>query len=157
VKQYKRKPNTNCSECKKEIYRRPYQIELGPVFCSLGCSNKRFRKKKKKCLVCEQFFSTTKSNNKTCSRSCSNKSRIGIKYRIGGLKNNASKTARLKQALIGLRGPECEVCKLNETDILVTHHIKERAKGGSDELTNLKLLCPNCHARIHYGKMGELV
>jgi 5-methylcytosine-specific restriction endonuclease McrA len=32
----------------------------------------------------------------------------------------------------------------------VVHHIVRRSDGGSDELENLELVCPTCHAEIHY-------
>lgn len=49
------------------------------------------------------------------------------------------------------RGVVCEICKFSKTNILVVHHVIERCNGGSDNLENLKLICPNCHAEIHYG------
>lgn len=33
------------------------------------------------------------------------------------------------------------------------HHIVEQCNGGSDEHSNLTLLCPNCHRLAHVGKL----
>lgn len=63
-----------------------------------------------------------------------------------------TKNRRLKEALIKIRGNVCEICTFTKTKILVVHHVIERHNGGSDQLDNLKLICPNCHAEIHYGE-----
>ena len=31
------------------------------------------------------------------------------------------------------------------------HHIVRRVDGGTEELSNLQLLHPNCHRQLHYG------
>lgn len=61
---------------------------------------------------------------------------------------NAIKPANMIDALINLRGHQCECCKntewLNQKIILEVHH-----KDGdhlNNELDNLELLCPNCHS-----------
>lgn len=35
---------------------------------------------------------------------------------------------------------------------LEIHHVKHRAEGGSDRVTNTVALCPNCHKEIHLGE-----
>lgn len=54
-----------------------------------------------------------------------------------------------KDALINLRGRKCEVCGntewLGEEIPLVIHHID--GDHMNNELSNLQLLCPNCHAQ----------
>ncbi len=39
------------------------------------------------------------------------------------------------------------------------HHIVEKKKGGTDEMSNLTYLCPNCHRLVHSGvlKFDKLV
>ena len=45
---------------------------------------------------------------------------------------------------------KCEICGYNEdTDILQVHHIDENRQ--NNEIENLIILCPNCHAKITYG------
>ena len=45
----------------------------------------------------------------------------------------------------------CAICNYNEdTDILQVHHIDENRQ--NNELDNLIILCPNCHAKLTFGK-----
>ncbi|WP_247686910.1 HNH endonuclease [Pseudoalteromonas luteoviolacea] len=46
------------------------------------------------------------------------------------------------------RCPLCHQAITKETGWNI-HHIVERVKGGSDELSNLVLLHPNCHRQLH--------
>ena len=43
----------------------------------------------------------------------------------------------------------CQLCGLNEPEILVIHHKDGNRLNNADE--NLIVLCPNCHARVHRG------
>lgn len=143
--QYKRKPNTNCSVCKKLIYRRPSQINKGAVFCSMACYGIACRKEVP-CLVCGKLI-LAGLNKKTCSRSCANKYREGIKYKIGSPKDKVKSQRALKLRLLKERGKKCEKCNYSKYQILEVHH-KNRNRG-NNELENLELICPNCHAEEH--------
>lgn len=61
---------------------------------------------------------------------------------------NAIKVAQAKAALVALRGHKCEQCGLDKwqgKDIpLEIHHCDGNHL--NNDLTNLQLLCPNCHA-----------
>lgn len=63
-------------------------------------------------------------------------------------KNNAIRTEYVRNALSSLRGWKCENCQLTEWQNkkipLQVHHID--GDHLNNELTNLQLLCPNCHA-----------
>ncbi len=142
-----RKPNCSCSVCGKMIYRRPLQISSGGVFCSLVCCGKSQRTEKT-CNVCGNTYIGGK---RTCSRSCANKGRSGIKYLGHNTKNNAYQGTLLKEKLAHARNGVCEKCGENNFAILQIHHKKERYRGGTDALTNLELLCPNCHFTHHLG------
>lgn len=144
-----RNPNTNCKICEKEIYRRPIQIQNGNIFCSRQCKGIGDRKVKF-CIICNKEI-TSKHANKTCSRECSNHSRTGIKYDREQSLNKHKKIFVIKTKLLHERGNYCESCGYNNINILHIHHIVEKSNGGSDELNNLLLLCPNCHYTIHYG------
>ena len=50
--------------------------------------------------------------------------------------------------LIIKRGPKCERCPYSRIEILQVHH-KDRNKE-HNELSNLELICPNCHFEEHY-------
>ncbi len=52
----------------------------------------------------------------------------------------------LESLLFELAGHSCSVCK---APWLETHHIEELGEGGKTEYSNLIVLCPNCHTRVH--------
>jgi 5-methylcytosine-specific restriction endonuclease McrA len=143
-----RKPNTSCSVCKKQIYRRPLEIRSGSVYCSLQCCGISQRKQRI-CHVCTTKYIGAK---RTCSRSCANTARAGINYTKENRFNKAYRGALLKESVAKERGGVCEQCGENNYAILQVHHKKERYNGGTDHITNLELLCPNCHASHHLGR-----
>lgn len=51
------------------------------------------------------------------------------------------------RALIARSGGCCEQC--GQRGILHIHHIRPRARGGTNALSNLSLRCPTCHASEH--------
>jgi hypothetical protein len=144
-----RTPNCKCQECGKEIYRRPFQLKKGMVFCSATCNNVRNKLHDIKCVVCGIIISRRK-NAKTCSRTCSNINRVGTSYGQGRPNDNACKNKRLRERLFQSRPKQCNRCPFDKWEILHVHHIIERANGGTDDLSNLELLCPNCHYWHHY-------
>lgn len=56
----------------------------------------------------------------------------------------------IKLRVFDSRGEKCERCGYNKKEILNVHH-KDRNHDNND-LANLELLCPNCHAEEHYFK-----
>lgn len=156
MEKLQRKPNAQCNICAKPIYRRPAQLKSGPVYCSSKCYGKS-TEKLHKCAVCDNLIHAHK-HKKTCSRACANKQKIGLKYglRLGRPPKDGIKEARLlKQSLIELRGNKCERCPYAKLEILVVHHKIERCNGGTNDLDNLELICPNCHAEEHYNRRME--
>lgn len=142
-----RKPNCSCSVCSKRIYRRPSQVESGGIYCSSKCYGVSQRKPKK-CPVCRKEYCGGK---RTCSRACANRARKGISYTGENRNNKAHIGTKLKKRLAKRRGGFCEHCKMGNYAILQVHHKIERANGGSDRMSNLELLCPNCHMTHHLG------
>lgn len=145
---YKRTPNTKCLVCEKPIYRRPVQIKSGRVFCSLECRGLGDRKESP-CIVCGTPILAS-ANAKTCSRACANKHRTGIRYKIGRPRDKVKDERALKLHLLALRDSTCERCGYDKKEILNVHH-KDRNHGNND-VENLELLCPNCHAEEHHLK-----
>ena len=148
TEQYLRRPNTQCLECKKKIYRRPSEIEKrgDHVFCSSICYGK-FCRKEIPCIVCGKKV-LSGLNKKTCSRSCSNKNRTGLTYRNNQPNNKVTTLRMIKKRLFYLRGEKCERCKYNKPEVLQVHH-KNRNTTDND-LENLEIICPNCHYEEHY-------
>lgn len=48
---------------------------------------------------------------------------------------------------------KCEICGLEQPEILHKHHIVPKSEGGSNSEYNLAVLCPNCHYSVHAGKI----
>lgn len=145
---YKRNPNTFCIICSKPIYKRPVEIERnkGRVFCSMSCYGISCRKEKP-CLICGKAI-LAGENKKTCSRSCANKYRTGIKYKLNKPRSKVKYYKALKIRLLKMRGMVCERCGYNKFEILQVHH-KDRNES-NNSLDNLELICPNCHFERHY-------
>ena len=143
-----RRPNTTCTQCGKAVYRRPGQLEVsrGRAFCSQRCYGVACRKERP-CVVCGTPI-LAGANKKTCSRSCANKGRAGIVYKIGSPKDKVREQRALKLRLLALRGTKCERCGYAKYEILQIHHNDRDADNNA--LENLTLLCPNCHAEEHY-------
>ncbi len=147
---YKRKPNTNCLVCAKEIYRRPNELSSieRRVFCSMKCYGISQRKEIP-CLVCGTPI-LSGFNKKTCSRACANSNRIGIQYNRGSLGDKAISQKRIKIRIMKERGSVCERCGYAKMEILHLHH-KNRDRTNNNP-QNLEILCPNCHFEEHLVK-----
>jgi predicted nucleic acid-binding Zn ribbon protein len=148
IEKYQRTPNTTCTICGKDIYKRPIQIKKnsGKVFCSMSCFGFSCRRENP-CVVCGKMI-LGGLHKKTCSRSCSNINRTGIKYHIGSPRDNVKSQRALKVKLIKIRGEKCERCGYSKVEILQVHH-KDRNRSNND-LKNLELICPNCHYEEHH-------
>ncbi len=146
--QYRRNPNTKCFACSKPIYRRPSEIteNNGRVFCCLACYGIVSRKEKP-CAVCQKPIMSS-LNKKTCSRSCSNIHRAGLKYKGGRPRDKVVSQRHLKLRLLESRGKKCELCNYQKYEILQVHH--KDGNHGNNELSNLELICPNCHFEKHF-------
>ncbi len=147
---YTRKPNTKCSICDKLVYKRPSQIKRGVerIFCSMACYGVSCRKEIP-CVVCEKLILSGK-NRRTCSRSCANINRAGIRYKINSPRDKAKSQKTLKIRLLSTRERKCERCSYENYHILQVHH-KDRNRN-NNSINNLELICPNCHCEEHYGQ-----
>jgi hypothetical protein len=56
----------------------------------------------------------------------------------------------IRSAAVKTRDRVCTNC--GSSRILQAHHVVPLSKGGTNKLTNLKLLCEQCHQRIHGGR-----
>jgi len=145
---YRRNPNANCFICNKRIYKRPVEIKRnnGRVFCSMSCYGISCRKEHP-CIVCGKPVLSS-LNKKTCGRSCANINRTGIRYRINSPRDKVKSQSTIKIRLLELRGQQCERCGYNKHEILHVHH-KDRNRN-NNKVSNLELICPNCHYEEHY-------
>ncbi|KKM13639.1 hypothetical protein LCGC14_1714160 [marine sediment metagenome] len=63
------------------------------------------------------------------------------------------KTKRQRMVLRIKEERGCEECK--STDNLTVHHIVPRSFGGRKKFLNLKVLCRDCHNKIHGIKKND--
>jgi len=82
-----------------------------------------------------------------CSQACFHSAR----HNNRAFDYKASESKRLRIKLMQERGVVCELCNYANVNVLQVHHIKRRSDGGTNDMSNLQLLCPNCHATIHLG------
>jgi len=61
--------------------------------------------------------------------------------------NRGNRVTRLGKQLAKERGECCELCGAKGQ--LHAHHIQPKSEGGSDEPSNLQMLCPECHHKAH--------
>lgn len=161
------KVSINCKNCNIVCEVPQKEVKRGNgKFCSLKCSHE-FRKKQPKiekdhnciCAKCEKTFYKNKSSKKIsksglyfCSRKCKDEAQ-----RIGGIKeiqpghygkgNNAGYYRKVTERA-GLMH-ECQKCGYNKIPSILQVHHKDRNRENND-ISNLEVLCPNCHLEDHY-------
>jgi 5-methylcytosine-specific restriction endonuclease McrA len=63
------------------------------------------------------------------------------------LKRNGIK--KYRKHILEANGNMCFVCENKMRSVLIVHHIIPVSEGGNNEMDNLVVLCPNCHAVVH--------
>ena len=102
--------------------------------------------------ICEKCGETFISNRKISDKKkkhCPNCKRKVVHFqdidKIDSIKDLSKRTVTkiLERADKG-----CAICGWNESTCDI-HHIVERSNGGTNDMSNLILLCPNCHRIVH--------
>lgn len=137
IKKYRRL-NMNCEniKCNKE-----HDGLFGSGrFCSRSCANQKTHSQETKEKIKNTLKNSDKWKNykKVIKSSNFKKSPVSI-YDL---------SSRTIQKLLKRANVECSMCGWNKTTLDI-HHIIPKAKGGSNEHTNLIALCPNCHRLAH--------
>lgn len=137
--------NITCVRCSKEFQVPPHRAGTAK-YCSVVCKDGRSQDNWIPCEVCGTVYYRPRSRlgeTKCCSIACR-----GILQRtnqppptdIPGVK----KWLKRRNMIV-----ECEDCGYNDRpEILVVHH-RDRNRINNN-LFNLAILCPNCHAIEHY-------
>lgn len=150
---YIRKPNVKCSVCETPIYRRLSKLKNGLAYCSQKCYGFSCRKPVS-CVICGKEI-LAGLHKKTCSKKCKleNDKSVNRIHSLGRKKSEKVKwgTRSFRTRFLEERGTKCEECSYSKTEVLQIHHVIERSNGGSDDFSNLKLLCRNCHGEVHLG------
>lgn len=107
----------------------------------------------KECLCCGKLFKTEKrpSNQQvTCSRACSNT------YFRSGINNGnfIDSPNNYRNKALKAYKPICNICGFSNIAALQVHH-KDRNRLNND-ISNLEILCANCHALEHSGDIAQL-
>jgi hypothetical protein len=139
----------NCSNCNKEINRKPNDIKrFKNIYCCQKCRDEaQCTGYKIKCACCGKDIYRSKSayhksSSKTffCNKSCS-ASYNNTKRKFPNSKSYRIKAFKEKDKL-------CERCGFNTYESILQVHHKDHNRL-NNELNNLEILCPNCHAIEH--------
>ena len=155
----------NCLHCNKEFQANLRDINKGNgKYCSISCSS-AYRKGKTKiqepnceCSFCSKLIYKSPSKLKIsksgfifCSRTCKDQAqkienlnifRDMVPDHYGSSTDYRSICFRTKPMI-------CEDCGYQEvSEILEVHHID--CNRDNNDITNLKVLCPTCHAITHF-------
>lgn len=145
-----------CMKCGILFLKRTSLIkEKGNNFCSTSCSS-LFKRNRVSliCAHCQIEFERPKSdlnNSKTgtyfCSRTCKDKGQSYIeKIFPDHYKGNSYRVKAL-----ALLGEKCKICGYSENVLALEVHHKDRSRDNND-ISNLEVLCCNCHRIYHHGK-----
>lgn len=79
---------------------------------------------------------------------------ISVKRKEYLLKLAPIRNQKLSKKLIEVYGGTCQIClwkpkEVYGVEICETHHIQWISRGGTDDISNLVLICPNHHRAIH--------
>lgn len=163
------KKDCTCSKCgqsfTKELLKNEWsKIERkqgGRVYCSRKCANKRDISPEQRklasefqkilndyiCISCNlPFKGKIKSGRLVKCKEC-RKPRVkkeNVKTILDYSKRTVAKI--IKRARL-----KCAMCSWDETSLDI-HHIIERKNGGTNDMSNLIAICPNCHRKAHEKK-----
>ena len=149
---------TKCRQCGEEFFVPKHRLEKAR-FCSKKCSSTAKSQAASITAECAQCGKTlirkqsrmlnSKSGLLFCDRTCKEAAqRIGGVVAIQPSHYGTTKTDYRETALRG-KLAKCEVCGYSEVpEVLVVHHI-DVDRTNNEEL-NLQVLCPTCHAVIHF-------
>lgn len=163
-----------CNKCGKEYYVTctKIQFEKGRYrkTCSSGCANSRKmteekrerirnsvkntfdkkRKERKYTYICEKcgnsfisYFKIRKERKKHCDN-CKQK----YPHYHDDPKTILDLSKRTITKILCRANIGCSICGWNKSTCDI-HHIIPRKNNGSDEISNLIIVCPNCHRIIH--------
>ena len=97
---------------------------------------------------------------KRCAECATRRERNQAKERLkNGKHRNYNANVAFKKAAQAAQGDICILCGWTLEGIAyggcVAHHIIAVTDGGSEEVNNAAMLCPNCHAKAHYNLISE--
>jgi 5-methylcytosine-specific restriction endonuclease McrA len=133
-----------CAAC-HEGFRIPPRFCAKPGYVPLcsGPCKERYDKKLLECINCGKGFRAEHARDrirKYCSQKCRRH------YRFQQSKVIHGRTDKFNAKVQKILGHDCAVCGyFNDKAVCDVHHIVPRKNGGSNELTNVIVLCARCH------------
>lgn len=161
------KTKINCLNCQHEVYIENKEIARGNgKFCSRKCSGEYKSKNIKpkapnvSCAYCNDNFyipSSKKRNSKSGLYFCCREHKDQAQ-RIGGIKEimppHYGETQQNYRYIVfrdNNKPRQCERCQYNKHKAAIVVHHKDRNRENND-ISNLEVLCANCHAIEHWGE-----
>lgn len=114
--------------------------------------NSKYKTISKSCPICKEEFKTLNGGTEerfTCGYSCSN-----TYFRSGknnGMYKSGNSTNYRNKAFVELPNL-CNRCNVEDKEVLVVHH-KDRNRNNND-ISNLEILCANCHMKEHKSQLS---
>lgn len=176
--QYRKKPNDRyhkvqyvtliCDYCGKEFLRRNYEVgRASKNFCSKSCAGKgssvanlhvvRQPAQELTCEYCGKTYKRKVSRLRTsrfCSRECVSayRSREWHDEKNPNFRHGMNQTSA-KRIALAFYEPRCAICGWDT--IIDIHHIIKKARGGTNDVANLIVLCPNHHKMAERGMISK--
>lgn len=143
------KIDVKCQVCNKKLKRCPSEINKN-IFCSYSCSSKFHNQKrrearpKKICQGCNSEILSAKAK-KYCSQQC-----WANHQTIKRIESGKFYPTTAKKYLVSIKN-ECSICGLkstwnNKNLVMVLDHID--GNSNNNDLSNLRLVCPNCDSQL---------
>lgn len=161
---YFMKTEKNCKNCNKLFLTDTRELSRGTrkgkpqgLFCSRTCSaifsNKNRSLNTLICIHCSSSFTSVSKITKFCSDICCIKHRKNI-ANSEQIVRKSTLIARVNKSLKSGTS-KCFICDWDKT-VCDIHHIIPKSKGGSDDFSNITVLCPNCHRLAHKNLISDL-
>lgn len=140
-----------CEKCGKEFSEDWRKYPKGKArFCSIKCSNSRIHTKE-----------TKEKISKSLSKEGSKKSLLKAKQKHASFLRKIEAititdiSKRTISKIVKRMNLKCSNCGWYvEGAVGDIHHILEVKNGGTDDMSNLTYLCPNCHRMVHSGVLS---
>lgn len=167
-------PDLTCTQCGKTFYRKPSERKLANNYCSRTCANQAQSRTlkdvphlrdsqgvEKCCIQCSNVFYVKPHRYKKakfCSKACFYAHNYGRRGHGNGMSNAGNNNPNFKGTnnrvtardnAIAFFGRACMICGWDV--VISVHHIIPRRSGGTNNLDNLIVLCPNHHAMADRG------
>ena len=157
----------NCLHCNLVFKAELRYLKRGHAkFCGRSCSRKYAAEKSApepnvKCAYCSKPFyknKTKQRNSKSGLFFCCREHK-DIAQRIGGIKeihlpHYNDGNSHYRKVAIRIKGERCERCGYDDHSAAIVVHHKDHNRSNND-ISNLEVLCANCHAIEHWGGAGR--